>query len=342
MKTRTPIFFLFMLLAGVLMGLVSNAWAQDSGAPTQDRMVRVRVDGGSFLGIGIEEVTSDAAQRLNLREERGALITSVVPDSPAAKAGLQKDDVIVRWNGTTVESAAQLRRHVRETPAGRTARLEVVRNKHEIETKVTLGKPSAGTRRFDIEVDKQAMESAREAFESAREGLKSGELSKVFMFSNRARMGTALQNLTPQLAEYFGVKEGVLISSVRQGSPAERAGLKAGDVIIAIDGDKIGDPGDAMRAIARKEEGPVEVRAMRERREMTFTVTLEKQEKPSNLFAPDIDIDFEPLMLREFPNWSEAPGEEVIASPPAARSTPRVRVRPARPARPIRTLPGVI
>ncbi|MBI3951118.1 MAG: PDZ domain-containing protein, partial [Acidobacteria bacterium] len=221
MRKRIPILFLLVLLAGVLMGLVSNGWAQEDEAASRDRTIRVWFDGGSFLGVQVDEVMPEVVRRLGLREERGALITSVVPDSPAAKAGLQKGDVVVRWNGTPVESAIQLRRHIRETPAGRTIRLEILRNGQEQEISVTLGKPSEHAREFKFELDKEAMESARKAMENARETLKNRDRGNFMVFSQRGRMGVTLQRLTPQLAEYFGLKDrsGALITSVREGSP---------------------------------------------------------------------------------------------------------------------------
>lgn len=260
---------------------------QDKDERGEACFIRMDVSASSgFLGVTTEEVTPEVVRRLKLKEERGALITSVLADSAAAKAGLQRDDVIVRWNGAPVESASQLHRLIRETPSGRMVRLGVVRDGREMELRVTLGKRSEHEpRQFRGLLDRETQERLRESFGKAREALENLDWRAYFgAFSGRGRMGITLQELTSQLADYFGVRTGVLISSVREDSPASRAGLKAGDVIIAIDGQSVQDANDVIRVVAQKEQGPVEVRIVRERREMTMTVTLEKKEKAMPYF----------------------------------------------------------
>jgi serine protease Do len=157
-------------------------------------------------------------------------------------------------------------------------------------------------------------------------------------------MGVTLQNLTPQLAEYFGLKDrsGALITSVRDDSPASRAGLKAGDIILAIDGEKVEDPGDAMRIMRKKEEGPVDIRLLRDRREMNLTVTLEKPERSRRLVTPEIDIHLAPLVLPDLSSPFVAPSLEVITPPAWLWRTPEIRAPFARPGKRIRVPSGVI
>jgi serine protease Do len=306
------------------------AWAQSDDDGDEPQVFSMYIHGGGgFLGITTEEVTTEVVQRLNLKEERGALITSVVSDSAAAKAGLQKDDVIVRWNGTPVESASQLRRHISETPGGRTVRLDVARNGRDMDIRVTLGKRSDRqiTREFRDKIDKETRERVRESMDKAREALKNQDWgAHVWSFSSRGRMGVTLQDLTPQLAEYFGLKDrtGVLISSVRDDSPASRAGLKAGDIMVALDGEKIEDSGDAIRIVSKKDEGPVDVRIVRDRREMNLTVTLDKKEKEkSYLPAPEAGAfnQLAPNIRLRVPRVMEIPSTPV-------RPLKRIRVSP--------------
>ena len=244
----------------------------DRGQQTSEfhplRIVTIGED--SYLGVRLTEVTSDSVRRLSLKEERGALLTEVLADSPAAKAGLQKDDVIVRWNGERVDSAAELSRLKRETPAGRTVKLGVMRNGSEMETQVELGRYS------------DRRQSLVRWNDDGIRGIFVGE---------RGRMGISLQNLTPQLAEYFGVPErtGALVSTVQPDSPAAKAGIKAGDVILSMGGEKIDTPNDIMRILSRTKEGPLEVRVMRNRQEMTFTVQVEKGGSSSNLLFDRLD-----------------------------------------------------
>lgn len=224
-----------------------------------------RGEADSYLGVQLSEVTSESVRRLNLREERGAILIEVLPDSPAAKAGLQKDDVIIRWNGERVDSAAELSRLKRETPAGRTVRLGVVRNGSEMDFDVALGQYSDYRRPLVQWSD-------------------SGGITRIVV-GERGRMGISLQNLTPQLAEYFGMpgQKGALVSSVHPDSPAAKAGIKAGDVILSVDGDEIENPYAIMRALRRNTNDPLDVRVMRDRQEMTFTVQVEKGGSSSNL-----------------------------------------------------------
>jgi membrane-associated protease RseP (regulator of RpoE activity) len=226
------------------------------------RAERARVRGG-YLGISLAEVTQEAVRRLNLKQERGALVTYVEADSPAAKADLRVNDVIVRWEGEPVESAIQLWRLKRETPAGRTVRLGVARGGSESEISLTIGEP----------VDRPGRLKAPRAPRIPR----APRPARV-AFRDRGRLGVELHSMTPQLAEYFGLggRSGALIAWVRADSPAAKAGLKAGDVILSIAGDAIDDPRDVRQKLGNRDEGPIEVKVLRDRREQTFTVQLEK------------------------------------------------------------------
>src|SRR5918912_4361364 len=116
-----------MLTLSALLVINSAALAATRDQDKNERPRRANGSSRGYLGVEIEEVTREAVGRLRLREERGALITRVTADTAAAKAGLQKDDVIVRWNGEPVESTRELSRHIEETPAGRTVKLGVLR-----------------------------------------------------------------------------------------------------------------------------------------------------------------------------------------------------------------------
>jgi membrane-associated protease RseP (regulator of RpoE activity) len=112
---------------------------------------------------------------------------------------------------------------------------------------------------------------------------KLGDGTFVFPFGNR-RIGVSTQSLSKQLAEYFGVKDGgALITSVTENSPAAKAGLKAGDVITAIDGEPVTSPGDITRVLNKKETGDVSLTVMRDKSIRTVTLTPEKNEHP-NIF----------------------------------------------------------
>jgi C-terminal processing protease CtpA/Prc len=100
--------------------------------------------GGGWLGVGVAEVSPDKVKSLKLPEERGALLGKIVPDSPAAKAGLKENDVVLEINGQRIEGTEQFRRMIHEIPAGRTANLTVWRDGRSQSIKVTVGKQEAG------------------------------------------------------------------------------------------------------------------------------------------------------------------------------------------------------
>src|SRR5438128_6473755 len=97
-------------------------------------------DDSSWLGVETHEVTADKAKELKLSAERGVVLGKIVPDSPAAKAGLKENDVVMEINGQRVEGAAQFRRMIHEIPAGRTIQLTVWRDGRTQAISATLGK----------------------------------------------------------------------------------------------------------------------------------------------------------------------------------------------------------
>lgn len=262
----------------ILMGVSNAALADDSYYQDQnERPRKVTLSGSSFLGVDLAEVTAEAAGRLKLRETRGALVTGVSTDTAAAKAGLQKDDVIVKWNGEAIESARELGRHIRETPVGRSVKLSVMRDGREMEVTATLGERSEYMRRLRFDSRPVRTRVVRPARIRTRS----------------LRMGLSLQGMSPQLAEYFGLKDrnGALVVFVHPDTGAAKAGIKAGDVIMSIGGETIENPSKVHQILRSKSEGPVEVKVMRDKQERTFTVQLEKSDVSSFSISPD-DFDF--------------------------------------------------
>lgn len=223
--------------------------------------------GGGFLGVDIDDVDEDKAKDLKLSEPMGALVLDVSDDSPADKAGLKKDDVIVSFQGQRVESATALRRMVRETPPGRTVNITAIRD--------------GSKENFTLEIASRRMHGFHMP---DMRGWGLGNGVRVFGFGDdKPRLGVTIDALTPQLGEYFGVKdgEGILIKEVLDGTPAEKAGLRAGDVIIRVDDEKIEDLGDLHDALEDKDGDTVKITVMRDRRETTVTATLEKRRSRS-------------------------------------------------------------
>lgn len=212
---------------------------------------------GSYLGIGIQEITAERAKALKLREETGVEITRVAPDSPADKAGLKEGDVVMQYNGTKIEGFEQLSRLVRETPVGREAKLEIFRN----------GAPM--------------MLMARVGEHPSQPGMSDGfsfhmpDVPRTIQGLRSPMLGVEAESIEGQLAQFFGVNEGVLVRTVMKGSPAEKAGVKAGDVIVRVDEAKVTTPPEISAHLRSARGKPVPVAIMRDHKEMSLTVDAE-------------------------------------------------------------------
>jgi membrane-associated protease RseP (regulator of RpoE activity) len=250
------------------------------GLPEDDD-VQVFMGGrGSWLGVGVAEVTPEKVKELRLPAERGALLGKILPDSPAAKAGLKENDVVTEINGQRVEGSEQFRRMIREIPAGRTAQLTVWRDGRQQNIAVTLAKPEAGHARAMVAPAPGAF-----AFHmpdlpdmSALEGLRNFS----FSFPGHSRLGIDAEDLEGDLGNYFGAPdgEGVLVRNVFEDSPAAKAGLKAGDVITSLDSERIRSASELREKLAAKKDAKsVKLGLLRNRSEMSLTVELPSPEQ---------------------------------------------------------------
>ena len=249
------------------------------------------LDGGSFLGVYAEDINRENMGRYGLREARGAGITSVVKDSPAEKAGLRKDDVILRFDNESVTSVRKLNRLVSEVAPDQTVRLSISRAGSEQEVSVTMGKRE---NRFNAMRDLEGQivtPEGRWKLEGPEgkwkiegpEGL-AGKDIFTYAFGNNRRIGVSTTTLTKQLADYFGVTEGVLVTSVTEDGPAAKAGIKAGDVITGVDGEKVDSAGDLSRALNKNKEGDVTLTVVRDKSQRSIRVT--PKEGASTLVRP--------------------------------------------------------
>jgi len=226
--------------------------------------------GRSYLGVDIRDVTTDRVAALKLKEERGVEITMVDGDAPAGKAGLKEHDVILDFNGTAIESEEQIRRLIREVPPGRTVTLGISRDGSPMKISVQLADHSA----MVAKVRPGIIIPSTRPYEGPRNSI---DIPGIQIQIYSAALGVQTENLTRQLGEFFGVKngEGVLIRSVEKGSAAEKAGLKAGDVIVRADNEKLTDRSDLSHILRNhRSGGKVTLVVMRDKHEQTFVVTL--------------------------------------------------------------------
>ncbi len=230
------------------------------------------VDGGGFLGVYTEDISKDNLSQYGLREARGVGITEVVKDSPAERAGLKKGDVITRFDNEEVTSARKLNRLVSEVAPDHKVNITLSRGGNDQSVAVTIGKREAAARSVGKMTLPRGGDFPRlENFP---------EEALVFSLGNSRRIGVGTTPLTKQLADYFGVADGkgVLITSVGENSPAARAGIKAGDVITSINGEKVEGSGDLSRAINKQKEGDIILTVVRDKNQRTIRVTPEKSE----------------------------------------------------------------
>jgi serine protease Do len=258
--------------------------------------------GGSWLGVQIADVGGARVKELGLKEEAGAEIKSVLPESPAAAAGLKVNDVIVEYEGTRLLGVAQLTRMVRETPPGRVVRLRVLRDgsARDVSVKVTgrnvprgPGKPLP--RRIHVpHIDIPDIDVMVPDFDLS-------EVPGPGLASSFMRLGARVEDLGDQLGEYFGVKngQGVLVRSVRKGGPGDEAGLKAGDVIVKVDGEAVTDHSDLRSALRDRADGSLSLTVLRDRKETTLKVAPPANGGRRSLEAPGQEGDDEEEMHRD-------------------------------------------
>ncbi|HEV2492285.1 MAG TPA: PDZ domain-containing protein [Terriglobia bacterium] len=266
--TRKRVGWLVAML-GLLLGSTVVVLAQKSDHIMASTRTLTMGGERAWMGVRLSDVTSEKAHELKLPGEYGAIVEKVEPDSPAAKTGLEKGDVILEFNGERVWSVAELSRRIRETPPGRTVSLRVSRDGHARTVSVKL--ESHGNEFFSympgpsvVQIPEVRMPPFNFHF-GGPIGLMGGP-----------RLGIEGDDLTSQLANYFGVKggKGVLVREVNSGSAAEKAGLKAGDCIVAVDGKEVAsveDLRDALRGEPGSESG--------EKREPTLTIVRDRHEQ---------------------------------------------------------------
>jgi len=228
----------------------------------------------SYLGIGGMDITPERATALKLKEDRGAEIATVYPDSAADKAGLKVGDVVLEYNGQKVEGWEALRRMVHETPIGREVKIGVWRNGAAQTFSAAMGSHKETT--FELGGTPFVLTEPPMPPTPPVAPLPVIPEFRTFM-PNRSLgiMGEPLGQ-EAQLAEYFGVKDGVLVRSVNKGSAADKGGIKAGDVITKIDDTPVSTTQQITSALrSGKSNRTVNVTVVRKGKEMSLSVTLE-------------------------------------------------------------------
>jgi serine protease Do len=226
--------------------------------------------GSSFIGVMVQEIDTDRAKALKLPEEAGVEVTHIDPDSPAEKSGLKVGDTVLNYNGQRVEGMEQFSRLVRETPPGREVKLDIFRNGTGQTIALQVGSRHAPAQTFDLQHIQDQLHQLQAHLP---------DLPRSFMTWRSSALGIDAEGLDGQLAQYFGVKEGVLVRSVQKDSTAEKAGMKAGDVIVRVDDAHVATPADLSMHFRSVHGGTSAVVVMRDHHEITLTVKVDDEDR---------------------------------------------------------------
>ena len=274
MKVWTTAAATLMLLIGLAIG---TAVAPVRGAQKEtiwESPVVQLLGGGGRLGVSVRDTDAEEAKRA--KQTGGVAIEEVREDSAAAKAGFKVGDIVVEFDGERVRSTRQFTRLVQETPVERQVQAVVVRDGQ----RVTLSVQTEGSDNFAYFRDfargnALKVVPPRPPTPPAPPKAPMFELAprfeQYFAYSSSGRLGITVDSLSTQLAEFFGTKDGVLVTSVNRDSAAAKAGLKAGDVITAIDGTAVDSPDDLSRRTQRLDGGA------------EFTLEIVRDKKPMTL-----------------------------------------------------------
>lgn len=333
MRTRAALLAAASLSLAVVLPVSASASATAEGekddGKVKTKTVKVVTVGGTtgFLGVGVADVDDDRAKELGLHEDYGVEVNSVVKGSAAEKMGVKKGDVVLEYNGTKVENTTQFIRMIRETRPGRQIKLQVFRDGHTSALSGQMEKrpqPQVYWKRggedsfhyfgtpetpeppeppeppdVDLDDDDNVTVTIPDI------DIHIPDMPQVQMAWRTPRLGVETEGLGTQLAEYFGVKDGVLVRSVVKDSAAEKAGLKAGDVIVKVAGKEVTRSGDISTVLRSAEATDLPIVVVRNRKEMTLTAKIEAHphatttpKKRTSLFitptpsAPLLDMDW--------------------------------------------------
>lgn len=248
------------------------------------KALQMQMLGGSYIGVSVRDTDAADVERAKLQQATGAVIEEVRGDSPAAKAGLRAGDVITSFDGERVRSARHFERLVADTPDGREVAITVVRAGANVNLRIA---PEAGPSAFAFT---DSLRSSLRGLDVHVPEMRDFELHMPddlavtlprmdvnprlsYSILTRGRLGVGIQDLTDQLAEYFGATGGVLVTSVDDETPAKTAGLKAGDVITKVDDEEVRTTAELRRRLDRA-EGEVTLTIIRDRREQTIKADL--------------------------------------------------------------------
>jgi hypothetical protein len=277
----------------VVMGMIAGA---RGGSAQSTQMVEllqgtnpliVHSSAQGYLGAYVEDVDSDKAQALKLKEVRGAVITLIDHDAPAGQIGLRVNDVVLQLNGQNVEGAEQLRRMLREIPPGRKVSLEFSRDGNLQTTSVELADRHAMEHDVWNKLGKDGdVFVAQNPGMGVLEGGGDASLPGMFhmpIFGSTLNVGAMVEPLAAQTADFLGVANGLMVKTVAHKSEAASAGFKPHDVILKVGNDPITTLSDWDRALRSNQGKSVQVTILRDRKQQTLTLQVDSKHKTGAL-----------------------------------------------------------
>ena len=256
-----------------------------------------------YLGVDVADLDQEKAQTLKLKEVRGAVITLIDHDAPAGQIGLKVNDVVLQLNGQTVEGAEQLRRMLKEIPAGRKVSMEISRD-GSIQT---LSVELADRRVMEKDVWNKIGNGGDVFAQGTGMGILSGGGDEPLpggfhmpFFGSTLNVGAMVEPLTSQMSEYLGVSSGLMVKQVAHKSEAATAGLKAFDVILKVGPEAITNLAGWDRALRANEGKPVQVTIFRDKKQQTLTLQVDSKHKQGELeMVEPFGADDCPLLVAE-------------------------------------------
>jgi serine protease Do len=255
----------------------SLTWDNDvelaSVFPEAGQAVRILAGMGSRIGVSIRDLNEDDLKNEDElktgKSTAGVVVEDVEADSPAQKAGFKAGDVVVEFDGERVRSTRQFMRLVQETPSGRSVGAVLTRDGQRVTLSVQPG-PGASSKFWDG--SRESLMTLRVPKSRPSIAFKSDLFPDVDgLLGGAGQLGLSVDELSAQLSEYFGVKEGVLVTTVRESSNAAKAGVKAGDVITSLNGGTVASAADLRRRAQRIEGGDeFTLEIVRDRKPMTL------------------------------------------------------------------------
>jgi serine protease Do len=256
------------LLAGTTFA--QTAFAQTTQQQAHSATLR-RIAARGYLGVGVEELTDDRVKALKLKDDRGLEVKRIDENSPAAKAGLKENDVILEVNGKGVEGNAQFRNLIGETPPGTKISLTIWRNGAKQTVSATL---DSRPENFFVFGGPDFPDGALPPMPPMPAVPFNGGNPFPTIPADSPIVGFLGEALSPQLAEFFGVKQGVLVHSVNPKTPAERAGLKAGDVVVKVNGTPVTTPREITGLVRSSRRKVISFTVVRDKKEISLNVEI--------------------------------------------------------------------